>query len=64
MTMKDDDFSYQDGGDCCSPMGRQGRMTMGHDGKVQLPRKPEPPTTTRDAVLRSRVAPDQPKAQM
>ncbi len=62
--MKDDDFSYEGGDDCCSPVSRQGRMTMG-DGKVQLPRKPAPrPTATRDAVLRTRVAPDQPKPQM
>ncbi len=64
--MNDDDFSYETGGDCCGAgMTRQGRMTMGHDGKVQLPRKPAPPpTTTRDAVLRSRVVQDQPKPQM
>ena len=39
--MKDDDFSYESGDDCCSPgTSRQGRMTMGRDGKVQLPPKP------------------------
>lgn len=61
--MKDDEFSYEAGGDCCSPVGRQGRMTMGRDGKVTLPSR-EPAKPESPEPLRPRVPQDQPKAEV